>query len=179
MNRVNNSMSILVVCLGNLCRSPAAEYLLRNEYLKYQKASSESPQFELIIDSAGLSPAGYGMDPLTERYLEIRGMDPTPFRNRSIPYDPLSRYDWILVMDEYMKDQIVNRNYTSFKFLEHDKYRRATERIILFSEAAGRTGKIIDPYGMPELPYFKIMQRIEKDAHAIIARLYKQNSLIG
>ncbi|MDP9087941.1 MAG: hypothetical protein M3O26_04275, partial [Pseudomonadota bacterium] len=42
---------VLFVCLGNICRSPTAEGVLR------QLAAQEAPRLELEIDSAGT--AGY------------------------------------------------------------------------------------------------------------------------
>mgnify|MGYP006307439101 CR=1 FL=1 len=170
---------ILVVCLGNMCRSPAGEYLLRYYYESEYKNLNRSLKPELQVESACLNPASSGMAKNTKLFLENKGIQTNHFISQSIPFDPVEKYDWILVMDSYMKEEIIDQYYTKFKHMAPEKYKKAQERIILFSEAAGRSGNITDPFGLPKPKYFSILNIIDKDSQKIILRLLTNNSLIG
>jgi low molecular weight phosphotyrosine protein phosphatase len=58
------TISVLIVCLGNICRSPMGEAVLRNEALKRGIT-------DIHIDSAGTAAAHIGDDP-DERWVGIR-----------------------------------------------------------------------------------------------------------
>lgn len=82
-------MRILTVCLGNICRSPAAEAILRRAAPDWQ------------IDSAGTSDWHVG-DPPYGPMIEAakaRGMDLAPLRARQATGDDFARFDLILAMD--------------------------------------------------------------------------------
>lgn len=175
----SKTIRILVVCLGNMCRSPAGEYLLRHYANEYHQNHPNENSLKIIIESAGLSPASIGMAPNTRTYLERKQIPPNHFTSQSIPFDPIAKFDWILVMDEYMKDEIIETYYQKIQHLEPKKYRKAQERIILYSVAAGRSGKIEDPYGYSQKIYFSILDRIDKDSQKIINRLMRTGTLLG
>jgi protein-tyrosine phosphatase len=86
---------ILFVCLGNICRSPTAEAVLRT------LAAGAAPELELEIDSAGT--AGYHIgeppDPRTRAAASRRGYDLTALRARIVEPDDFERFDLILAMD--------------------------------------------------------------------------------
>jgi protein-tyrosine phosphatase len=86
---------VLFVCLGNICRSPTAEGVLRS------LAAQEAPGLELRIDSAGT--AGYHIgappDPRSQRAARKRGIDISGLRARQIGLDDFERFDFILAMD--------------------------------------------------------------------------------
>jgi protein-tyrosine phosphatase len=86
---------VLFVCLGNICRSPTAEGVLR------KLAAQEAPRLDLEIDSAGT--AGYHVgaapDPRSQRAALRRGIDISGLRARQVSKDDFARYDLILAMD--------------------------------------------------------------------------------
>ena len=163
----NKSINILVVCLGNTCRSPAGEYLLRH----YSKNSASQHISQGNFESAGIHPVSYGMANYTKDYLEMQGIEPNHFQNQQIPYDPLDDFDYILVMEEYMKEDILSRYYSHLKINDPKKYKEKEEKIILYSQAAGEDGNIEDPYSMSREKYFQILSQIDNYAKLIIARL--------
>jgi protein-tyrosine phosphatase len=86
---------VLFVCLGNICRSPTAEGVLR--YL----AAKEAPQLALEIDSAGTADYHIGAppDPRSQRAALRRGIDISGLRARQVEVEDFARFDDILAMD--------------------------------------------------------------------------------
>lgn len=93
--RGRNPQRVLFVCLGNICRSPTAEGVLRHV------AAKEAPELGLEIDSAGT--ADYHIDappdPRSQRAATRRGIDISGLRARQVSVDDFTRFDLILAMD--------------------------------------------------------------------------------
>lgn len=90
---------ILMVCLGNICRSPLAEGILQS------KLSSEN----FLVDSAGT--AGYHVGELPDkRSIEVGlkyGIDITNQRSRKFTKSDFKEFDLIFAMDESNYHNIV------------------------------------------------------------------------
>ncbi len=86
---------ILFVCLGNICRSPAAEGIMQKEILRNGLTDSIS------VDSAGTygGHAGELPDPRMRAAASHRGYDLT-HRSRQIQTDDFDSADMIVVMDD-------------------------------------------------------------------------------
>jgi protein-tyrosine phosphatase len=83
---------ILIVCVGNICRSPTAEYLLR-----HRLGNAHGAQ----ISSAGLSAmAGYSMDTTSLALLREHGVDGETHRARQLDSALLRQSDLILAMEK-------------------------------------------------------------------------------
>lgn len=87
---------ILFVCLGNICRSPAAEELFR------QQVKAAGLENRIEVDSAGTysGHAGELADPRMRRTAERRGYRLT-HRSRPIRTADFEQFDRIIVMDDY------------------------------------------------------------------------------
>ena len=86
---------ILLVCLGNICRSPIAEGVLRH------RAEQLAPALALRIDSAGTADDHQG-DPPDRRAQSAarrRGIDISGLRARQVEARDFSHFDLILAMD--------------------------------------------------------------------------------
>ena len=83
---------ILFVCLGNICRSPLAEGILRAE-------AGDRPDIE--VDSAGTAAwhVGKAPDPRSIAIAARHGIDISRLRARQVCLDDFSRFDLILAMD--------------------------------------------------------------------------------
>ena len=86
---------ICMVCLGNICRSPTAEVVLRDELRKVGLDG------RVIVDSAGTGDwhLGQAMHPGARAELARRGLDGSRHRARQIDRSWLDRYDLLLAMD--------------------------------------------------------------------------------
>ncbi len=82
---------ILVVCVGNICRSPMAEALLRNA-LRGQE--------EITVESAGLGAlVGHPASDYAVELMDERGIDISSHRAQQLTPDLVSKADLILVME--------------------------------------------------------------------------------
>ncbi|MCE8014826.1 low molecular weight phosphotyrosine protein phosphatase [Halomonas sp. MCCC 1A17488] len=80
---------ILIVCIGNICRSPVAEAILR----------AKLPQRE--FSSAGLGAlVGQGVEPTARELAEAEGLDVSQHQARQLTADMLQAADLILVMSD-------------------------------------------------------------------------------
>ncbi|MDC5067767.1 low molecular weight phosphotyrosine protein phosphatase [Acinetobacter baumannii] len=87
--------NILVVCIGNICRSPMAEYFLKQQY----------PQ--LNIESAGISGLiGYPADSKAQFCMQRLGIDMQSHIARKLNAEHIKKADLILVMSQNQKKHI-------------------------------------------------------------------------
>ena len=83
-------MKILMVCLGNICRSPMAEGIMRNLGGK-----------KVEVDSAGTASYHIGLQP-DKRMIATafnHGVDISNLRARQFQYDDFNSFDLIFAMD--------------------------------------------------------------------------------
>ncbi|RMH64343.1 MAG: low molecular weight phosphotyrosine protein phosphatase [Calditrichaeota bacterium] len=88
-------ISVLFVCLGNICRSPSGEAVFRA--LVEQQGLSD----HFRIDSAGIIGwhAGEGADARMKRHAARRGYDLTSI-SRQVTAEDLRDFDYIIAMDD-------------------------------------------------------------------------------
>lgn len=87
--------NILVVCIGNICRSPMAEYFLKQQY----------PQ--LNIESAGISGLiGHQADEKARLCMQRLGIDMQPHVARKLNAEHIKKADLILVMSQNQQKHI-------------------------------------------------------------------------
>ncbi|HEV2286961.1 MAG TPA: low molecular weight protein-tyrosine-phosphatase [Steroidobacteraceae bacterium] len=151
-------MKVLFVCLGNICRSPTAEGVLRT------LAAREAPELALEVDSAGTAAYHVGQppDPRTRAAAARRGYDLSALRARSLESADFERFDLILAMDR--------ENLTALR-------RRAPahthERLRLFLEfAAGEAPEEVpDPYYGGPNGFEEVLDLVEAATRGLLAHL--------
>ena len=91
-----STTSILFVCLGNICRSPMAEFIMKNIVAN----DGKSPDF--IISSAATSDEeqGNGIHYGTRKVLTGKGIPFTQDFARKITKEDYCKYDYIIGMDQ-------------------------------------------------------------------------------
>lgn len=86
--------NILIVCVGNICRSPMAEAILRN-------ALHQNKQSNCHVFSAGLGAlTGYPPDNNAQELLLEKGLDISQHRASQINKEMIRKADLILVMEQ-------------------------------------------------------------------------------
>lgn len=90
-----DAIRVLFVCMGNICRSPTAEAVVR-AHLENSGLSAE-----VEIDSAGTHGYHIGKPPdrRAQEAAAGRGYDLSPLRARQVSESDFSRFDRILAMD--------------------------------------------------------------------------------
>lgn len=113
---------VLVVCTGNVCRSPAGEHLLR---AAMDDLATHVPVGAGVdVASAGtMAPTGRALDPFTGEVLLGRGIDASAHRARRLTRDDVAAADLVLTATrEHRTDTVrllpaaVNRTYTVSEF---------------------------------------------------------------
>ena len=105
-------MKILMVCLGNICRSPIAEGILQH---KLSKAG-----LDWVVDSAGTEDYHIGSPPhpLSQKVAQLNGIDICNQRARLFVPEDFDRYDRIYALaGDVIRDMkhIANRRYDPSK----------------------------------------------------------------
>ncbi len=86
---------ILFVCHGNICRSPLAEFLMK------ELVRENGLQNDFYIESAATSTEeiGNGVYPPVKRILKARGIDPSGKHARQMTRADYDKFDYIICMD--------------------------------------------------------------------------------
>jgi protein-tyrosine phosphatase len=149
---------VLFVCLGNICRSPTAEAVLR------VLAAREAPELDLEVDSAGTSDYHLGQppDPRTREAAHRRGYDLAALRARRVGPDDFEHFDLILAMDR-----------ENLRVLRRRAPAAAHERLRLFLEFApqGGTEDVPDPYYGGPNGFEEVLDLVETATRGLIAHL--------
>ena len=92
---------ILMVCLGNICRSPVAEGVMRK--------IAEEEGLSVLVDSAGTSNYHIGENPDRRSAMNAKknGIDISMLKARQFTKDDFFEFDYILVMDESNYQNVV------------------------------------------------------------------------
>lgn len=90
-----NKVSVVFVCMGNICRSPTAEAVFRH----YVESAGLAKQ--ISIDSAGTHDYHIGDKPdsRAQRAAQQRGYDMSELRGRQVVEEDFRQFDYVLAMD--------------------------------------------------------------------------------
>lgn len=150
---------ILMVCLGNICRSPLAEGIL--------KSKVNSTHF--FIDSAGTSNFHDGDLPDSRSILIAKkyGIDITNQRSRPFKKNDFDVFDMIYVMDQSNYQNIIN--------LARDEKDRKKVKLILSENAASKISEVPDPYYDSERGFDQVFKMLDEVCEIISIKLNDAN----
>ncbi|MDK3023074.1 low molecular weight protein-tyrosine-phosphatase [Cupriavidus taiwanensis] len=138
--------TVLVVCIGNICRSPMAQGLLRQAL----------PEGEVV--SAGLGAlAGHAADPHAVDLMSRQGVDISGHRAQQLNPVLIRRADLILVMDGAQRQEIRRLHPATtgrvFRLGELDKF------------------DVPDPYRQPRAAFENALQLIQRGVESWVPRI--------
>lgn len=150
-------MRILFVCMGNICRSPAAECVF------VDRLAGAGLDGEIFVDSAGTTAFHTGEPPdprmqkaLQSRNYQVRG------RARPVTAEDYRKFDLILAMDR-----------ANLRDLEARRPVDASATIKLFGAYCGKTpgAEVPDPYYGGEAGFARVMDMLEDGSDALLAEI--------
>ena len=141
-------MKILMVCLGNICRSPLAEGILQHKINELK--------LNWVIDSAGT--AGYHIGEashhLSQKVAGQNGIDISHQQCRKFVKEDISRFDKIYVMD--------TENYNEVKQICGNDFNEAKVDLLLNLSYPNQNKNVPDPWYGNEDGYHKVFKMIDE-----------------
>lgn len=146
---------VLMVCLGNICRSPLAEGILR----------SKVDVTRITVDSAGTGGWHVGElpDPRSIEVARKNGLDITYQRGRKFSTYDFETYDHIFVMD--------NSNYRDVVAMANSEDEIAKVQLILEELFPGDNVDVPDPYYGGHNGFENVFRMLDEACDKIAARL--------
>jgi len=149
-------MKILMVCLGNICRSPLAEALLQD---KAKKAG-----LNWQVDSAGTNGFHIGEAPhkLSQKVALLNGIDMCHLRATQFVKEDFDRYDKLYAMADDVLEEM--------KRIGKEKWSPAKTELFLNELHPAKNQSVPDPWYGAEPGFHEVHQLIDKTCDAIIKR---------
>ena len=148
-------MKILMVCLGNICRSPLAEGILKDK----------TKHLSTIIDSAGTARYHIGKIP-DNRSIAIakkHNIDLTDQRARQFHREDFDKFDIIYAMDK--------NNYAYLISLSKNKKESEKVRMILNEKEPGLFNSVPDPYYGGKNGFQKVYKMLDEACEIIASNI--------
>ncbi len=144
-----------MVCLGNICRSPLAEGIL--------KSKLDSTLFQVESAGTGGWHVGSPPDPRSVAVARLHGLDITDQRGKKFsPYD-FEIYDHIFVMD--------NSNYRDVVHQAQSDSEKQKVQLILDELFPGENVDVPDPYYGGDQGFENVYQMLDEACENIVRRL--------
>lgn len=152
-------MRILMLCLGNICRSPLAEGILK----------SKIGERNIQVDSAGTNGLHVGELP-DERSIEVaklNGIDITNQRSRKFTVKDFDSFDFIYVMD--------SGNYNTVMDLARNHKDQYKVELIMNLVSPGMNQNVPDPYYGGQDGFHQVFKMLDLATDKII-EIYEQTN---
>ncbi len=150
-------MQILMVCLGNICRSPLAEGILQD---KANKAG-----LNVKVDSAGTIATHEGELPDSRSIATAKthGIDITNQRSRPLKEEDFDVFDVIYVMDASNYSDVIARVATDAQ--------RSKVKMILNESYPNENRRVPDPYYGGNEGFENVYQMLNEACSVIVEKL--------
>jgi len=150
--------NVLMVCLGNICRSPLAEGILRHLAISHNLA--------IEVDSCGTANYHVGAKPDTRSIKKAKeyGIDISNLRGRQFQTSDFDMFDLIYVMDQ--------SNYNNIIALTRSEADKQKVKLIL-NEISNSDNEVPDPYYGEADGFEHVYQLLNEACQNIITKLKK------
>jgi protein-tyrosine phosphatase len=151
-------VSVLFVCMGNICRSPTAEGVFRHQ------VKQAGLSHLIVTDSAGTLDYHVGdpPDPRAQAAAARRGYDLSRLRGRQVTREDFERFHYLLAMD---RDNLAHLH----RLASQDHRAKAQ----LFLEYATNLGlrEVPDPYYGPAAGFERVLDLAENASRGLLAHI--------
>lgn len=143
-NSKNTSIKVLCVCLGNICRSPAAQGVLESD--------ARRRALMMQVDSAGTAAyhLGKSPDPRSIAALSKHQIDISGQQARQVQLTDFDEYDWILAMDKSNLNNLMKICPSNLQ-----------SKLVLFSQFSGGDEDVKDPYYGADEGFDKMFEHLK------------------
>ncbi|HGL4258232.1 low molecular weight protein-tyrosine-phosphatase [Burkholderia dolosa] len=151
-------VAICFVCLGNICRSPTAEGVMRHQI----EAAGLADRIE--VDSAGTGDwhVGEPPDSRAQAAARTRGYDLSTLRARQVSAADFERFDLLLAMDE--------ANLAELRRRCPPQYRDKVRLLMEFAPDASET-EVADPYFGGAQGFEQVLDQVERACAGLLTAL--------
>jgi len=148
-------MKILMVCLGNICRSPLAEGILQDKAFK--------AGLKWSVESAGTNGYHTGEPPhhLSIKVAAKNGINIQQQRSRKFVAEDFERFDTIYAMAEDVMDDM--------KRIAKNKFDARKAKLLLNELFPGQDKEVPDPWYGPEKGYHEVYELIDRACERIVS----------
>ncbi len=149
-------MKILMVCLGNICRSPLAEGILQSK--------AKQAGLDWVVDSAGTNGYHIGEHPhrLSQKVAKQHGIDISGQRARRITPGDFLQFDKIYAMAEDVIDEM--------KRIAKKEFNPSKTELLMNELYPGSNMEVPDPWYGPEPGYHEVYAMIDAACDMIVKR---------
>jgi protein-tyrosine phosphatase len=149
-------MKILMVCLGNICRSPLAEGILKHKI----KAAG----LGWTVESAGTNGLHDGEAPhrLSQKVAKMNGIDICDQRSRRLTAADFHKYDMLYALAADVVDEM--------KWIAGKDYNPAKVDLLMNLVYPGRNMDVPDPWYGGEEGYHRVYKLIEEACNQLIVK---------
>jgi protein-tyrosine phosphatase len=149
-------MKILMVCLGNICRSPMAEGILTKK-VKQNKLN-------WIVESAGTAEYHIGEAPhhLSQKVCLIHGIDISQQKGRQFKAEDMNHFDLIYAMDQ--------SNYANIRAMSGSNWNEQKVALILNELFPLLNKEVPDPWYGGEAGFHEVFELLDKACDKIIEK---------
>ena len=153
-------VKILMVCLGNICRSPLAEGIL----------ASKLPNDKFLVDSAGTGSWHIGRTPDNRSIATAKknGLDICNQKGRQFQKSDFDAFDYIFVMD--------NSNYNDVIHLAQNQAQKEKVQLILDAIFPNENVDVPDPYYGVANGFDMVYEMLDEACVVIAQRLIAKHS---
>lgn len=155
---MSQPVRVLMVCTGNICRSPTAEAVLR------RLAEQAGVAHRIDVDSAGTTNYHLGEPPdsRSQQHAARRGYELSALRARQVRAADYEAFDWLIAMD---------RGHLAELQAEAPAHGRARIALLMDFADDPRGGEVPDPYYGGAQGFEEVLDRVEAGCRGLLARL--------
>lgn len=151
------TIRVAMVCMGNICRSPMAEHVLRG------KAKSAGLDIEVVSGGTGGWHAGESAHPRTQKVLHENGFT-SDHKAKQISPSWFDEFDYLIVMD---KTNLIDIK----EFIRNEKDLKKVSLLRDYDSNSPKGSEVPDPYYSDYGAYLEVFQMVDAACDGFIEYL--------